>query len=93
MTCGNNQKQLRWLDLAHAEDNSERLVNNHGVRNPGERRLGPTAMQLENSDDNTNLLYLTDSSSDHMRGAPPKSISVLPTVFLDQMARGSAACR
>jgi prepilin-type N-terminal cleavage/methylation domain-containing protein/prepilin-type processing-associated H-X9-DG protein len=63
MTCGNNQKQLHLAWTLYAEDNSERLVNNHGVPETLEKRQtwANNVQDWENSDDNTNRVYLTDS--------------------------------
>jgi prepilin-type N-terminal cleavage/methylation domain-containing protein/prepilin-type processing-associated H-X9-DG protein len=62
-TCANNLRQLCVAWVLYAEDNSDLLVNNHGV--PETLALRQTwannVQDWQNSDDNTNLLYLTDS--------------------------------
>ena len=62
-TCANNLKQLHIAWVLYAEENSDLLVNNHGV--PETLALRQTwANNVEDwqtSDDNTNLIYLTDS--------------------------------
>jgi len=63
LTCANNQKQL-WLAWAlYADENGDRLVNNHGVTETLARRQtwANNVEDWEASDDNTNLVYLTDS--------------------------------
>jgi len=63
MTCLNNLKQLSLAWLLYAEENSDLLVNNHGVPETLSRRQS-WANNVEDwqaSDDNTNLVYLTDS--------------------------------
>ena len=63
MVCANNLKQLNLAWILYADDNNDRLVNNHGV--PQTRALRQTwANNVEDwlaSDDNTNLIYVTDS--------------------------------
>jgi prepilin-type N-terminal cleavage/methylation domain-containing protein/prepilin-type processing-associated H-X9-DG protein len=61
--CANNQKQLLLAWTLYAEDNSELLVNNHGVPETLERRQtwANNVLDWEASDDNTNLVHLTDS--------------------------------
>ena len=62
-TCANNQKQLHLAWILYADDNSDLLVNNHGVPETLARRQ-TWANNVEDwtaSDDNTNLVYLTDS--------------------------------
>jgi len=63
MTCGNNLKQLHLAWTLYADDNAERLVNNHGVPETLEKRQtwANNVQDWQNSDDNTNLVYLTDS--------------------------------
>jgi prepilin-type processing-associated H-X9-DG protein/prepilin-type N-terminal cleavage/methylation domain-containing protein len=62
-TCANNLRQLSLAWALYAEDNGDWLVNNHGV--PETLALRDTwANNVEdwlNSDDNTNVVYLTDS--------------------------------
>jgi prepilin-type processing-associated H-X9-DG protein len=63
ITCAGNLKQLSTAWLLYADDDSELLVNNHGVNETFARRQS-WANNVEdwmNSDDNTNLVYLTDS--------------------------------
>lgn len=63
LTCLNNLKQLTVAWVLYADDNSDRLVNNHGVPETLARRQN-WANNVEDwlaSDDNTNLVYLTDS--------------------------------
>ena len=63
MTCSNNLRQLSLAWLLYADDNAELLVNNHGVPETLARRQ-TWANNVEDwlaSDDNTNLVYLTDS--------------------------------
>jgi prepilin-type N-terminal cleavage/methylation domain-containing protein/prepilin-type processing-associated H-X9-DG protein len=63
VTCANNLQQLSLAWVLYSEDNGDLLVNNHGV--PETLALRNTwANNVEdwlNSDDNTNLIYLTDS--------------------------------
>ena len=63
VTCSNNQQQLSLAWILYAEDNGDLLVNNHGV--PETLALRQTwannVEDWESSDDNTNLVYLTDS--------------------------------
>jgi len=63
MTCVNNIKQLSLAWLLYADDNNDFLVNNHGVPETLDRRQ-TWANNVEDwlpSDDNTNLVFLTDS--------------------------------
>jgi prepilin-type processing-associated H-X9-DG protein len=63
MTCANNLRQLALAWHLYADDNADRLVNNHGVTETLARRQ-TWANDVEdwvNGDDNTNLIYLTDS--------------------------------
>jgi prepilin-type N-terminal cleavage/methylation domain-containing protein/prepilin-type processing-associated H-X9-DG protein len=62
-TCSNNIKQLNLAWILYAGDNDDRLVNNHGVQETQARRQ-TWANNVEDwlsSDDNTNLVYVTDS--------------------------------
>jgi prepilin-type processing-associated H-X9-DG protein len=62
-TCANNLKELCIAWVLYAQDNSDLLVNNHGV--PETLALRQTwannVEDWQSSDDNTNLVYLTDS--------------------------------
>ncbi len=63
LTCANNLKQLTLAWGLYSDDNNDRLVNNHGVPETLARRQ-TWANNVEDwlpSDDNTNLVYLTDS--------------------------------
>jgi prepilin-type N-terminal cleavage/methylation domain-containing protein/prepilin-type processing-associated H-X9-DG protein len=62
-TCSNNLQQLSLAWTLYAEDYGDWLVNNHGVPETLARRE-TWANNVEDwlsSDDNTNLVYLTDS--------------------------------
>jgi len=62
LTCANNLRQLTVAWVLYADDNSDLLVNNHGVPETLARRQ-TWANNVEDwlaSDDNTNLTYLTD---------------------------------
>ena len=63
VTCSNNLQQLTLAWILYAEDNGDLLVNNHGV--PETLALRQTwannVQDWDNSDDNTNLVYLADS--------------------------------
>jgi len=63
VTCSNNLQQLMLAWILYAEDNGDLLVNNHGV--PETLSLRQTwannVEDWQSSDDNTNLVYLTDS--------------------------------
>lgn len=63
LACANNIKQLTLAWTLYADDNGDLLVNNHGVPETLARRQ-TWANNVEDwlaSDDNTNLLYLSDS--------------------------------
>jgi prepilin-type N-terminal cleavage/methylation domain-containing protein/prepilin-type processing-associated H-X9-DG protein len=63
LTCSNNIKQLSLAWVLYADDNGDLLVNNHGVPETLARRQ-TWANNVEDwlaSDDNTNLIFLTDS--------------------------------
>ena len=63
LTCVNNIKQLSLAWMLYADDNNDLLVNNHGVPETLARRQ-TWANNVEDwlaSDDNTNLIYLTNS--------------------------------
>lgn len=63
LTCVNNLRQLTIAWQLYADDNNDWLVNNHGVPETLARRQ-TWANNVEDwlaSDDNTNLVYLTDS--------------------------------
>ncbi len=63
VTCASNLHQLSLAWTLYAEDNGDRLVNNHGVPETLARRQtwANNVEDWESSDDNTNLVYLTDS--------------------------------
>ncbi len=63
VTCSNNVQQLMLAWILYAEDNGDLLVNNHGVPETLARRQtwANNVEDWQNSDDNTNLVYLTDS--------------------------------
>ncbi|HWX22993.1 MAG TPA: prepilin-type N-terminal cleavage/methylation domain-containing protein [Candidatus Binatia bacterium] len=63
MTCSNNLRQLSLAWLIYADENVELLVNNHGVPETLARRQtwANNVQDWLASDDNTNLVYLTDS--------------------------------
>jgi prepilin-type processing-associated H-X9-DG protein/prepilin-type N-terminal cleavage/methylation domain-containing protein len=63
LACANNLKQLSLAWTLYADDYSDWLVNNHGVPETLARRQ-TWANNVEDwlaSDDNTNLVFLTDS--------------------------------
>jgi prepilin-type N-terminal cleavage/methylation domain-containing protein/prepilin-type processing-associated H-X9-DG protein len=62
-TCSNNLQQLSLAWVLYAEDNGDLLVNNHGVPETLARRQtwANNVEDWQTSDDNTNLVYLTDS--------------------------------
>ena len=62
-TCSHNLQQLSLAWALYAEENGDRLMNNHGVPETLARRQ-TWANNVEDwlgSDDNTNLVYLADS--------------------------------
>src|SRR5678815_4746 len=61
--CAGNLKQLSVAWLLYAEDNTDLLVNNHGVSETLARRQNwaNNVQDWENSDDNTNLTFLSES--------------------------------
>jgi prepilin-type N-terminal cleavage/methylation domain-containing protein/prepilin-type processing-associated H-X9-DG protein len=63
LTCAHNLQQLTLAWVLYAEDNGDLLVNNHGVPETLARRQtwANNVQDWESSDDNTNLVYLTDS--------------------------------
>jgi prepilin-type N-terminal cleavage/methylation domain-containing protein/prepilin-type processing-associated H-X9-DG protein len=63
VTCSNNLQQLSLAWTLYAGDDSERYVNNHGVPETLTRRQtwANNVQDWEYGDDNTNLVYLTDS--------------------------------
>ncbi len=63
VTCANNLHQLSFAWTLYAEDNGNWLVNNHGVPETLARRQtwANNVEDWQSSDDNTNLVYLTDS--------------------------------
>ena len=63
ITCANNLRQLALAWQLYAEDHNDVLVNNHGVPETLARRQNwaNNVQDWEVSDDNTNLVYLTDS--------------------------------
>lgn len=63
LSCANNLKQLLVAWHLYSDDNGGRLVNNHGVPETLARRQN-WANNVQDwlaSDDNTNLIYLTDA--------------------------------
>ena len=63
LTCSNNLRQLSFAWHLYAGDNADLLVNNHGVNETFARRQ-TWANNVEDwldGEDNTNLVYLTDS--------------------------------
>jgi prepilin-type N-terminal cleavage/methylation domain-containing protein/prepilin-type processing-associated H-X9-DG protein len=63
IACNNNINQLSLAWSLYADDNQDRLVNNHGKPETLARRK-TWANNVEdwgNSDDNTNLIYLTET--------------------------------
>jgi prepilin-type processing-associated H-X9-DG protein/prepilin-type N-terminal cleavage/methylation domain-containing protein len=63
VTCANNQRQLHLAWNLYAEESGDWLVNNHGVSETLARRQtwANNVQDWQSSDDNTNLVYLTDS--------------------------------
>jgi len=63
VTCSKNIQQLTLAWIMYAEDNGDWLVNNHGVPETLARRdtWANNVEDWESSDDNTNLVFLTDS--------------------------------
>jgi prepilin-type N-terminal cleavage/methylation domain-containing protein/prepilin-type processing-associated H-X9-DG protein len=63
LACGNNIKQLSLAWLQYADDNNDLFVNNHGVPETLARRQtwANNVQDWLSSDDNTNLVYLTES--------------------------------
>jgi prepilin-type N-terminal cleavage/methylation domain-containing protein/prepilin-type processing-associated H-X9-DG protein len=63
VACGSNLKQLQLAWSLYPEDNTDLLVNNHGVPETLARRQtwANNVQDWLSSDDNTNLLFLTDS--------------------------------
>jgi prepilin-type N-terminal cleavage/methylation domain-containing protein/prepilin-type processing-associated H-X9-DG protein len=63
VTCSNNLQQLSLAWTLYAGDNSDWLVNNHGVPETLTRRdtWANNVQDWQASDDNTNVVYLTDS--------------------------------
>ena len=63
VSCANNIKHLSLAWFFYADDNADRLVNNHGIDETRTRRQNWVNNVLDwgASDDNTNLLYLTGS--------------------------------
>jgi prepilin-type N-terminal cleavage/methylation domain-containing protein/prepilin-type processing-associated H-X9-DG protein len=63
LACGNNIKQLSFAWILYADDNGDLLVNNHGVPETLARRQtwANNVEDWQASDDNTNLVFLTDS--------------------------------
>ncbi len=63
LTCSNNLRQLSLAWALYADDNGDLLVNNHGVPETLARRQtwANNVEDWQASDDNTNLVFLTDS--------------------------------
>jgi prepilin-type N-terminal cleavage/methylation domain-containing protein/prepilin-type processing-associated H-X9-DG protein len=63
LACASNLKQLSLAWTLYADDNSDLFVNNHGVPETLARRQtwANNVEDWQNSDDNTNLIFLTDS--------------------------------
>ncbi len=63
LTCVNNIKQLSLAWQLYADDFNDWLVNNHGVPETLARRQtwANNVQDWQASDDNTNLIYLTDA--------------------------------
>jgi prepilin-type N-terminal cleavage/methylation domain-containing protein/prepilin-type processing-associated H-X9-DG protein len=63
VTCASNLRQLTLAWTLYAEDNGDFFVNNHGVRETLARRQtwANNVQDWQASDDNTNLVYLSDS--------------------------------
>ncbi|HXJ59717.1 MAG TPA: type II secretion system protein [Verrucomicrobiae bacterium] len=63
IACGNNIKQLTLAWFLYADDNDDRLVNNHGKPETAAKRntWANNVLDWGNSDDNINPIYLTDS--------------------------------
>ncbi|MBE0543768.1 MAG: DUF1559 domain-containing protein [Verrucomicrobia bacterium] len=63
ITCANNLKQLSLAWQMYADDNDGYLVNNHGTPETLARRQtwANNVLDWVDGDDNTNLVYLTDS--------------------------------
>ena len=63
LTCANNQKQLSLAWQLYADDNQDVIVNNHGVPETLARRQtwANNVQDWLDGEDNTNLVYLTDS--------------------------------
>ena len=63
LTCVSNLKQLYLAWIQYADDDADLLVNNHGVPETLARRQtwANNVQDWQASDDNTNLIYLTDS--------------------------------
>jgi len=63
IACANNLKQLSVAWHLYADDNESLLVNNHGVPETLARRQtwANNVQDWVDGDDNTNLLYLSDS--------------------------------
>ena len=63
ITCAGNIKQLSVAWLLYADENTDLLVNNHGVPETLARRQtwANNVEDWQASDDNTNLIFLSDS--------------------------------
>jgi prepilin-type N-terminal cleavage/methylation domain-containing protein/prepilin-type processing-associated H-X9-DG protein len=74
ISCGNNIKQLQLAWAVYSEENSDLLVNNHGVPETLSRRQtwANNVQDWEASEDNTNLVYLTGSKLGPQLGASAK---------------------
>jgi len=94
MTCSANIKQLSLAWTLYADDFNDWLVNNHGVPETLARRQ-TWVNNVEDwlaSDDNTNLVFLSDSKLGPLPTVPPEFTSVRPIASRHRMVRASAAC-
>jgi prepilin-type N-terminal cleavage/methylation domain-containing protein/prepilin-type processing-associated H-X9-DG protein len=74
ITCNSNIKQLSFAWFLYADDNHDLLVNNHGKPETQARRdtWANNVQDWENSDDNTNTVYLTDTKFGPYDNRSPK---------------------
>jgi prepilin-type processing-associated H-X9-DG protein len=63
MACASNLRQLSLAWVLYAQDNADRLVNNYGVPETlmSRQTWANNVEDWQSSDDNTNLVYLTNS--------------------------------